>query len=259
MLPLSKTMRMDDFAPLQEELTHIDHVLAILNGGDKAQHQLRRWEYAMAWRAFETWAYSKRSDGWERNSFGAVRFKVADHGCCTGMLAPAMFMAGCDVTLYEIWAWGNQQEYATQQMEMVRSHRLEGWTNEYKWVNRPLNQLTDEDRGFDVVFCISTLEHIVPYEEAFRDLCHCVGPHGMLFITSDSAEDEQDHYIANNVRGGRMFNKDVYERLIGWGREEGFELLGGESDYSWDASCQLVPAPNTSGGYGFACLALVRT
>lgn len=246
-IPFSKTMRMSDFADLGGELEVVENVLAMLNGGDKAQHPLRKWEYAMALKAFRYW---------DKNRSTAMMARVSDHGCCTGMLAPMMYWMGHDVRMYEVWAWGDQQNFATWQMEKMREAQGCGT---YRWINKPLGQLTEDDRGVDVAFCISTIEHISGFEHAFRQMCDTVDPGGMIFITSDSAEDEHDHYIANNVRAGTMFNKTVYEKLAGWGREMGFELMGGTADWSWDESCRLIPAPGMGPtAYGFACMAMER-
>jgi ubiquinone/menaquinone biosynthesis C-methylase UbiE len=247
MIPLSKTMRMSDFDELATELATVDQILRMLNGGDKAQHTLRRWEYAMGLRAYMQWA--------GRTPKRTEIVKLSDHGCCTGMFGPMMFWLGCNVSLYEVWAWGNQEEFATKQIEMLRRPNMKG---SYRWIHRPLGQLEEEDNGVDAAFCISTMEHIPDFEVAFRQMAKTVNPGGMLFMTSDSAKDEHDHYIANNVRAGTMFNAGIYEKIAGWGREYGFELIGGTSDWSWDESCQLIPKPNTPGGYGFACLAMEK-
>lgn len=254
-IPLSKTMRMEDFQLLVPELLIVDRILAMLGGGDKAQHPLRRWEYAMALRAYMIWLGIDRTP--ETGGWGGMPVKVSDHGCCTGMLAPMMFWLGNEVWMYEVWSWGNQEEMALRQMEQVKSQAARGG-GPYKMINRPLGQLTEEDGGVDVAFCISTMEHIPNFEHAFKQYCATVNPGGMLFMTTDSAQDENDHYIANNVRAGTMFNKGIYEKLAGWAREQGFELLGGESDWSWDNSCQLIPSPFVVGGYGFACLSMQK-
>lgn len=243
MIPLSKTMRMSDFDELKPQLAEVDAVLAVLNGGDRAQHSLRRWEYAMALKAFNRWNPKN-----EQRS-------ISDHGCCTGMFGPMMVSLGHDVLSYEVWAWGHQEEFATWQFEEVLRR---GATGSYAWLHRPLGQLTEEDNGVDAAYCISTMEHIPNFEVAFRQMAKTVNPGGMLFMTSDSAQDEHDHYIANNVRAGTMFNRGIYEKIAGWGREEGFKLMGDSSDWSWDESCQLIPAPRTQGGYGFACLAMEK-
>lgn len=240
---LSKTMRPEDFTQLEPELAIVDSVLAMINGGDKAQHPMRRWEYAMAIKAYNFWKTLR-----ERRE----PLLVSDHGCCTGMLAPTMFWMGNNVKMYEVWAWGNQEEFTLKQMEMVRGYKQRPAETTYEMLHRPLSGLLPEDHNVDVGFCISTLEHIPNYEAAFRDLCRSVGKGGMLFLTTDSAEDEQDHYIAAHVRAGTMFNRTVYERLVGWGQEEGFDLLGGQADWSWDESCRLV------NNYGFAALAMER-
>jgi 2-polyprenyl-3-methyl-5-hydroxy-6-metoxy-1,4-benzoquinol methylase len=251
MIPFSKTMRMPDFQELEPELALVDKVLWMLNGGDKAQHPMRRWEYAMAVKAYTHWTGNKYGYMSEKKSI------ISDHGCCTGMLAPLMFYLGNDVRMYEVWSWGNQEALALQQMEMVKAHAVGGGS--YQMIHRPLGHMIEEDKGVDVAFCISTMEHIPPYELAFRQMCQTVNPGGMLFMTTDSAEDEHDHYIANNVRAGTMFNATVYQRLAAWGEEEGFKLMNETSDWSWDEGCRMLPTP-TSGlaGYGFACMAMER-
>lgn len=242
----SKTMRVSDYNELGLELQMVDGVLSILGGGDPAQHVHRRWEYAMALKAFNQWRYNKYGDSEK------PPVVVADHGCCTGMLAPMLYYFGHDIRMYEIWAWGNQEAKAIEQMNIITARGDRERTGKFQMINRPLNGLTDADRGMDASFCISTMEHIPNFETAFRDLCRTVGPGGLLFMTTDSAEDEIDHYMAAHVRAGTMFNKTVYEKLTTWGREEGFELLNGQSDWSWDSSCRLV------NDYGFACLAMER-
>jgi len=247
-------MRLSDFEELKTELTFVDRVLAILEGGDKAQHPLRRWEYAMALKAYRYWS-EKPTAVTSVGDFGAT--KVADHGCCTGLLSPMMYWLGCDVTMYEIWAWGNQEALALRQMEKMNATKQ--FAGSYRMLHSGLPGLIEEDRNMDVVFCISTLEHIAEYEAAFRDLCRSVASYGMLFITSDFAEHEQDHYIANNVRAGRMFNQAVYARLLSWGMEEGLDLVGGKADWSFDEGCRLIPSQDSGpNGYGFCCLAMER-
>jgi hypothetical protein len=50
-LPLSKTLNPADFEALAEELAIVDQHF----GKDREQHPMRRWEYAMALRAFDRW------------------------------------------------------------------------------------------------------------------------------------------------------------------------------------------------------------
>jgi len=248
-ISLSKVMRGSDFEELKQELVTVDRVLEILDGGDKAQHPLRKWEYALALKAYRVWA-DQLSVITTTGDFGAV--KVSDVGCCTGMLAPMMYWLGCDVTMYEIWAWGNQEPMAIHQMEKITRSPTKGFGGSYRILHTALPHMEESDRNRDVVFCISTLEHIQDYEAAFRDLCRCVGTCGMLFLTTDFAEDERDHYLAANVRAGRMYNVDVYTRLLTWGMEEGLVPMGGIVDWAWSEPCRMV------NDYGFASLSMYR-
>lgn len=57
-LPLSKTLDPADFAALTEELAIVDRHFT----SAREQHPMRRWEYAMALRAFEQWGGSSTHD-----------------------------------------------------------------------------------------------------------------------------------------------------------------------------------------------------
>lgn len=72
-------------------------------------------------------------------------------------------------------------------------------------------------------------------------------------MTTDFAEDENDHYVCYNLRAGKMFNITTYTELYEIARDSGFELVGGQQDWGWDAGCRLV------NDYGFASMALIRT
>lgn len=244
---LSRTMRHGDFAELEPELQTVDEVLALLGGGDPAQHPMRRWEYAMALKAFNDWAQNITA------ATGKSRFVVSDHGCCTGMFSPMMYHLGHSVRMYEIWAWGDQEQRAVQQMAAVfnRMSEYDRTWRSWQMIHKPLEQLDESDKA-DAAYCISTIEHIADYEGAFRNLCRSVLPGGMLFLTSDFGERGGFGFAADSVRPNGMFYEQTYLRMAEIGAEEGFRLMGGEADWSWEESCRMV------NDYGFAALAMER-
>jgi 2-polyprenyl-3-methyl-5-hydroxy-6-metoxy-1,4-benzoquinol methylase len=249
---LSRTMREADYAEMVEEGKVIAEVNKAIDMWYPCQHHHRLWEYALAQKAFNT-----VFQGWWDLDKGTQIYKsllVSDHGCGAGYLSPIMFWLGHHVWMYECWTFGNEEEYMLEQMRRVSLHRrkTENFAGSYEMRNRPLGSLVEADGKVDAAFCISTLEHIKDYRAAFRDLLNTVRVGGMAMITTDFAEDEEDHYVFSNLRAGKMFNKDTYEELLEIARGENFEVVGNQTDWVWDESCRLT------NDYGFASMVLVR-
>lgn len=238
---LSRTMREKDYDEMSSEGQIIRDIHATIQMWNDKQHKHRLWEYALAQKVLTTVFGSKKG------------LLVSDHGCGAGYLSPILYWLGHKVWMYECWVFGNEEAFALEQMRKVGTHRAPlGGT--YEMRNRPLCELVDADRGVDAAFCISTLEHIGEYQKAFRDLLSTVRQGGLVFLTTDFAEDETDHYQYSYLRAGKMFNKATYLELSNIAHGEGFEFLGGtgEYDWCWDDSCRLV------NDYGFASLAMVK-
>lgn len=235
----SKSMREGDYDCLVEQGTVITQIHDAIKMWYPYQHHHRLWEYALASRVLKE-VFNGRS-----------KLLVSDHGCGAGYLGPLMLWLGHNVRLYECWTFGNESEYMLEQMRQVALARG-GEAGQYELRNRPLGGLVEEDKGVDAAFCISTLEHIRNYQEAFRDLLNTVKPGGLAFLTTDFGEHEQDDYECANLRAGKMFTVKTYQELLDIGRSMGFELLGNSCDWSWDEECRLVCS------YGFASIALVK-
>lgn len=237
---------MADYDQLQRELARVDKIAELSGGWPSVQHPHRRWEYALMLQTFQSWFAMYRWDAARRHSL-----YIADVGGCVGLTTPLFMAFDHIVSMYEIWAYGNETNQFWQQVHALRGTlKIERVPT---LIDRPLCGLVDGDRNvYDAAFCISTLEHIGAYQQAFGDLLSMVRPGGLVFLTTDYAEDEVDHYANANLRAGRMFNIDVYNRLIAQGQAMGFTLFGGEPELAWTEDCRLV---NDS---GFASLAIVR-
>lgn len=238
--PLSRFMRKGDFTSLAPELKYVDRVAAALSGWDPVQHPCRRWEYALALRAMQA-AGTDAGHG----------VRIADFGCGIGLLSPMLASFGAHMVMYEPWVYGNEENKArTQMARIMADESFAGRATTFEMKYTPLCELTDADRGYDAVFCISTLEHIGEYDRAFRDMCRSVLPGGVLFLTTDAAEHEQDRYQYAYLRAGRMFNWETYTKLWLIGEEEGLELLDGVHAWEWAEECRMV------NDYGFGSLAM---
>lgn len=243
----SRTMRESDYPELASEGALIQEVHSAIKMWNDKQHKHRLWEYALALKALETVfpKYCRDADSpWQ------VRLVTSDHGCVAGYMSPLLLWLGCNVQMYECWSFGSEEGFMLEQMRRVAEKRgvLAGY---YEMRHRPLCELVEEDKGVDAAFCISTLEHIGEYQKAFRDLLSTVKKGGLVFLTTDFAEDEEDHYMYNYLRAGKMFNRTTYEELREIGEEMGFDLLNG-ADWNWYPECRLV------NDYGFASLAMRR-
>lgn len=238
---LSRTMREVDYKDLEAEGLVVKEIHDTIEMWNAELHPHRMWEYTLAQKALKT-VFGNRQ--------GLI---VSDHGCGAGYMSPILYWFGHHVRMYECWQprFGTNKEFALEQMRRVGEHR--GYLGgSYEMRERPLGELVEEDGGVDAAFCISTLEHIRDYQKAFRDLLSTVKLDGLVGITTDFAEDEEDHYAFHQLRAGKMFNIETYSELQAIAEGMGFELIGRDTDWTWEESCRLVM------DYGFASMALVR-
>jgi ubiquinone/menaquinone biosynthesis C-methylase UbiE len=233
----SKTMNENDYPEFVAEGQVLITVRETIQMWLAAQHKHRLWEYALAQKVLKEVFGDKNG------------LRVCDVGCAGSFLAPILYWLGNHVVMYDIWSMGNYHDFTMEQMRKVAQHRREG---SYEFKERGLGGMQQDDRDFDAAFCVSTIEHIAKYQEAFVDLLDMVKPGGLVFLTSDFAEDEEDHYQYSYLRAGKMFTKKTYEELIEIGKNKGFHLLGGKHDLTWGEENRLV------NDYGFGALALVR-
>lgn len=246
----SKVMRLEDYEELKEEALFVEGVVTACGGWQPEQHQHRHWEYYLLEKVYCQWLCNYPP--LVNDTFSAdARLKVADVGGCIGLPTPMMLSHSCDVVMYEPWVHGDWSAKFWHQVSTFKNNT--GNRNEVTLKNTPLCEMKEEDKfEYDIALCVSTLEHIGEWKKAWFDLLTMVKPNGLVFITSDFAEHEEDNYQYAYLRAGRMFIENIYEELIQVGTSCGFTLLDGK-DYAWSEECRLV------NDYGFASLAMVRT
>jgi 2-polyprenyl-3-methyl-5-hydroxy-6-metoxy-1,4-benzoquinol methylase len=247
----SKVMREGDWKA--EEMSgenssglQVEAVVEALGGWDPVQHPHRRWEYATMMCAYRHWLKDYQRPPQRK-------LVIADVGCGIGLSPALMLKEGNSVVMYEPWVYGDESTKAFAQLTRICTVWPEKVGNYHSLLRRPLCELIDDDKNrYDAAMCISTLEHIGEYARAWKDLLSMVKPGGLVFITTDFAENRHDHYRHANLRAGRMFNDEIYRELVAAGRAMNFTLLGGSADYHWSEECRLC------NDYGFASLAMVR-
>lgn len=239
MLTFSKTMALQDYDELKNEDVFIAGAREAVPTWHKDLHPHRLWEYCMALAAM----------GYV---FGDVTdLSVSDWGYGTGFLSPLLLLKGHRVLMYETWQFGDECSFAKTQMEKAADYRRRTFGSYPPWAMLDADKVEDEQ--VDACFCLSTLEHVADYEMLYVRLLKSVRKGGLLFITTDFAEDSQDHYQNAGLRAGRMFTAQTYEGLLALALRQGFELIGDGADWSWSEDNRLVA------DYGFASLAVKRT
>jgi hypothetical protein len=84
---------------------------------------------------------------------------------------------------------------------------------------------------FDLVFCISVLEHVLNEKEAWYNLTECVKKDGVLFITVDCMEDLSRPHACDGARQTNYTLESLKDR-VSMIKGLGFKTIG-EPDYTW--------------------------
>jgi len=190
MFPLSKTLNPADFDELKPELVVVDRYFT----SAREQHPMRRWEYALALRAWEAWG-------------GTPYHAVVDVG---GGGSPFLRMLP-----------GTHARVVVDPDEGETGDLAHYLTDTYP--HPPLA---------DVVFCLSVLEHVEDLDQFCYHLSCLVAPGGLLFLTFDYAERQPDTYHFHWMRQ-RIFTLIGVSTILSlFGRWE-LDLLGGPAQYPW--------------------------
>jgi len=144
-------------------------------------HASKQWEYAYVIKTIET--------------IGAQHLKIADIGSGRGMLSWYLARQGHDVTAYDLnfsHAGGSDLDLNRR---FVQFAKAEGFCAEFGSIfNIPM-----EDNIFDVVTCVSVVEHISWKFYAFKEMFRVLKPGGKLIITYDLTLADREQYDGNRL------------------------------------------------------------
>lgn len=189
-VPLTKSFHPSDLVALDEELVlEVDPYFA----REQPQHELRRWEYAMALRA------------WDLCSFGECLPKaplILDVG---GAGSPFQHMLG----------------EAVRVIDPALQHT--GCSIE-EWV-----ALNPEKRAY-AVFCISTIEHVRDVPRFLDAFAQVLLPGGLLFLTTDCWDGHGPDTAHFHWMRERIYHMENWHRVADHLQELGFDFLG---DQDW--------------------------
>lgn len=133
--------------------------------------------------ASKQWEYPYAADIIMRSGSS---LRIADIGGGRGVLAWYLAKQGHDVTVYDInYQWDNGGDCDTEQ-QFLQFAASNSFTAEFG----SIFNIPAEDDTFDVLTCISVVEHIRWKEYAFTEMLRVLKPGGKLIVTYDLVTDD---------------------------------------------------------------------
>lgn len=173
--PYTRSLHPDDYTDLPHAtpLRAFEASMTAASVPHREWHEHRFWEYASMMQQLEQLGVPKDA-------------KILDVGSGASFFPPYLATIGGypNVELTDSMKYGDVTS-------MVVAQRT------YYGVALPLHDLLCEDmtplasESFDVVMCISTIEHVDDHDAAFRELVRVTKQGGYIFITSDYFRDPQ--------------------------------------------------------------------
>lgn len=195
LLPLSKTLDPADFDQLTEELKVVDRYFT----KEREQHPMRRWEYALALRAYDEWIGPQTK---ETDLYGGV-----------------VDVGGAGSPFWRMLAQGNSH---------VQIVDPDGGDDLATYL-RSCPPLAE------AVFCLSVLEHVDDLDRFCYHLSCLVAPGGLLVLTTDYCDANAIHPVDTyhfHWMRKRIFTAGSLGRMSATFLAHYFDLLG-PADFTW--------------------------
>jgi len=201
---LSKTLKPDDYSYLTNHVQHILNILDHLKHNNiehRFEHEHRKWEYGLAYKAVDSPDIKT----------------IMDVGGGGSIFAPAMGWIGKDVLTVDP---GDVGKWISNQSSKIG--------NTLRFVQEDFSFFETEEL-FDAVVSLSVIEHVYYDLDFFKKLLKFVKPGGILVLTTDF------HPSGNQIVGGhvRTYNKETLLNLGNIAKEYGFDYYKGNPDYEY--------------------------
>jgi 2-polyprenyl-3-methyl-5-hydroxy-6-metoxy-1,4-benzoquinol methylase len=215
----TKSLQQSDYQYIEHERSHLSFTYDDLTSRAiriDVGHPARYWEYGNAINALQTWLGPRNIKD----------VKILDVGAGVGLLGPTLAMV-FGATVLEVDP-DPLCEYAKPRQAVIGALAEKNFGN----ILRYKRDFLSKQEPSDVVFCISTVEHVDNEILFWRDLAASVKPGGLLFMTMDVVPDRNRSYTFDNLR---RTNYDV--AMIKWRvemlqNECNMELFG-EADFTY--------------------------
>lgn len=233
-LPLNKPCDLNgDAEALGPYTTRIDATPGALEG----QHPIRRWEYAMVLYAIDCWLLKRAESPATATDALSPPPRIADIGGAGSNFSQLLLpLVGEGPILLldpaapdRAWRDGEPLQYWRETVEQFASH-------------------ASHDQ-FDVLTCISVIEHVKDLRPFFRACRMLLKPGGLLILTTDYWDAEGEDVAHFHWMRERIYNAERMGKLRQSLGELGLKLFGG-SDWGY-------PGPMVY-DYSVASLAVVK-
>lgn len=237
-MKFTKTLEPSDYENIQLEVQELKEAHQHFIERDiriDLGHPHRFWEYGMAIKAFVKWAEIPG------NSISKV--SIVDVGAGLGLLGPTL-----------AWCTGEFNVTEVEPNVECYSHRtvLNNWLHQEGKPQIRLTKEIKETDKFDIVFCISVIEHVPDDHNFLRCLAELVKENGLLFMTTDIVPKMLGNYMYDNLREHNFTVADLYSKTHYLG-SKGFEFLDKNDNPNFDYNGDQVF------NYTFGAIAMVKT
>ena len=235
-LPFSKVMDRQDWGDLELYTQVIDRYPGALQG----QHAVRRWEYAMAFRAIDTW--EKTCHPQESELYRNDPLEILDvGGAGSNFWQVLTALTSADIHIVDPAAVPGAEQAPGR----------------YQVFACPVEDFAAATRHsrFDILTCISVIEHVEDVRRFFRACSMLLKPGGLVVFTTDFWDKEGPDVAHFHWMRKRIYNEGSIRKLLTGLRELGYRSFGAadwsyHGDQVYDYSVCSVAMTKRVGGIG---------
>jgi ubiquinone/menaquinone biosynthesis C-methylase UbiE len=117
--------------------------------------------------------------------------------------------AGCGITFFPFFLNDKFSDINLDLLDYSKSAEKFYKDSKFKFINNDLNSIDIKDESYDLIYSISTLEHIETYSHVIRELIRILKPGGKLIITFDVSFSQHD--LINTKNADEFINSTLFQ------------------------------------------------
>lgn len=198
-------MHPDDYEEVQEQIEYYRNIESTLGDLVRPQHPARMWEYGRLLKLL-----------------GRTKQTLVDIGGSGSALPQCCATLGHDVTIID---FDDESERINKQNEILNT--------DVKFIAADF--LNIESKKWDIVACVSTIEHVPDDDTFFLKMLDSCNPGGLVYITCDfftsPIHPNEPPFYKNWVN--RTYTKEKLLSMATIAAERGFKLYNGKYNWVW--------------------------